>query len=87
MAELTDLWQQRIDVFTHTQSFLTDNSKKQVSCLSHVGLPAYDAVRNPGQACCSCSKHTQGQTAIAMATTLDAAETALGGRESPWHEE
>lgn len=49
--------------------------------------PASDAARNSGQACRSCSSSTQGQAAVAMVTTLDAAEKTLGGKEPPWHEE
>lgn len=49
--------------------------------------PASDAARNSGQACRSCTQDTQGQAAVAMVTTLDAAEKTLGGKEAPWHEE
>lgn len=83
-----------------SRSFLTE---KQVSRPSHVRLPAMPRMRRGIQVkrviaaaahthtqihtCTRARTHSQGQAAVAMATTQDAAEKALGGRESPRREE
>lgn len=88
-------WQHRID-----KPKLLDREAGQPPKSCAPARYASDAARNSGQACYSCScthtqihtgtrarTHTQGQAAVAMATTQDAAEKALGGRESPRREE